>query len=483
MLSSITFRGGKMAVQNDIKFGTDGWRGIMAWDFTFGKVRRLSQAMADFIFSEITAKKMPSYSVIVGYDTRFLSDKFAYETAKVLKSNKIKVILSKTPVPAPLISLMTKKNFNLGVMITASHNPFQYNGVKIKIHGRSAGTDTTEKIESLIGKHSPLIDNSVIIKTKDFTSEYIKYIKSKFNLNLIKSRIKKPVAIDYMFGAQIGKMEKILPLKKLMVLNGERNAMFGGIAPEPVEQNLQNLIKTVRSKKLPAGFAFDGDGDRMAAIDEQGRLITPCQLFPLILKYLIETKKLKGKIVQTVSMGYLSKKIAKANGFDFEEVPVGFKHVAERIENEKVLAGAEESGGFTWKGVTAERDGLTAALIILEIMAKTDKKLSQLVGETENKYGKSIFLRKDFKLTRQITDKKIFIKRLIRKLPKKITSVPVAQTADTDGLKIFLQNGHWFLIRPSGTENRLRIYAESDSQKTTNELINYGSKLVSTYVT
>ncbi|HUT86030.1 MAG TPA: hypothetical protein VMW66_04245 [Elusimicrobiales bacterium] len=471
-----------MGVQNDIKFGTDGWRGVMAWDFTFARVRKLAQALADFILSEMTAEKSSSYPVVVGYDTRFLSDKFASEIALILKSNKINVTLCEKPVPTPLISLLTAKRFKMGVIVTASHNPFQYNGVKIKFNGYSASKELTDKIESLIGKHSPMSDDTSPIKIKDFTDEYVGYIKSKFNVGAIKSKIKKPIALDYMFGTQAGKLEKILSSQKVIAINDAPDPMFKGINPEPIEKNLKNLIDTVRKNKTAGGFAFDCDGDRLTVIDEKGKIITPCQIFPVILKYLIEQKKLKGKIIQTVSMGYLGKKIAEKKGFDFEQIPVGFKHLSKKMSEEKILAAAEESGGFAWQKASVERDGLLTTLLMLEIMAKTGKKLSELVSEIESEYGKSVFIRRDFTLLKPIPEQGIFIKRLIKKLPKKISGVPIKEAMSVDGLKIILDNDHWVLIRPSGTEKYFRIYAESDTVSNTNSLMDYAIKLMSKYL-
>jgi phosphomannomutase len=285
-----------------------------------------------------------------------------------------------------------------------------------------------------------------------------------------------------MFGSQVKIADKIIGSSKLIMLNNLANPLFDGITPEPIEKNMKNLSAVVRANKALAGFAFDGDADRIGVTDENGKIITPPLLFPVILKYLAQYKKLKGKVVQTVSMGYLSKKFAKAKGFKFEEVPVGFKNVSAKMTKEDILAGAEESGSYAWKTMSAERDGLASALIILEIITKSGKKLSQLVSDIEKEYGKSVFSRRDFKLAKQLPETAVFKKRIIRRLPKKILSMPIAEKIEVDGIKIVLENGHWFLIRPSGTENRMRIYAESSHQKTTDDLLNYAEKLVAVYL-
>lgn len=472
-----------MVLKNDIEFGTDGWRGVIAWDFTFSKVRSLSQALADFILSEITSSAgKTSYCVAVGYDNRFLSDRIGAEVTRILNSNKIKTVMSIRPVATPVMSFASKKDYDLAVMVSASHNPFYYSGIKLKSKGHCAGKDITDKIQALVGKHSPLVDHSLVIKTKDLLPDYLKYIKSKFDLKFINSRIKKPIVVDYMFGVGAGVLENFVSGKKIIPLNSISDPLFGGISPEPIEENIKNLISSVAKNKALVGFAFDGDGDRISVIDEKGNYINPSQLFGVMVKYLTEVKKLKGKIVQTVSMGYMAEKIARKKKLECGQVPVGFKYVSEKMDSENILAGGEESGGYAWKGVLPERDGVASALMILEIISKTGKKMSELVGEMEKEHGKSVFVRKDFYLARQISDVEIFIKRLVRKIPKKIFSHKVAKILEIDGLKVMLENDFWFLLRPSGTENRLRIYAESDDKKTTNDLINYAGNLISRFL-
>jgi phosphomannomutase len=225
-------------------------------------------------------------------------------------------------------------------------------------------------------------------------------------------------------------------------------------------------------------LALDGDAYRLGVVDDQGRYYTPCQVFPMIIEYLIQKKGIKGKIVQSVSMGYLSGRIAKAFGLPFEEVPVGFKHVAEQLATGAATIGGEESGGYAWKGALPERDGLVTALLLLEMCAAQNKTPSQLWKAIETKYGKSHFRRVDFKLHRAVPDKAVFATKLAKKLPKKIAGSEIKQLVHIDGLKIILADDHWLLMRPSGTEPLMRVYAESDSDKRTGELLDLAKKWV-----
>jgi len=471
-----------MASNSEIKFGTDGWRGIMAWDFTFENVQMLAQAVADYARSEECPKIPPEKNAIaVGYDRRFLSDQFAADIARILRANKFDVILMDKPVTTPQISLLTAKKAWLGIMVTASHNPFQYNGIKIKLDGRSAPQSLTSLIEAQIGKNEPLLIHSMRLETENTQKDYLHYVKSAVNTKAIAAGLKKTVVVDCMHGSAAGLMPALLATPKIKEIRTKHDPLFGGVQPEPIKANLAALTQAVTQEKALAGIAFDGDGDRIAVIDENGEYLTPCQLFAVLLKHLIAQRKLKGKVVQCVSLGYLTKRIAKASGLPFEEVPVGFKHLAEKILKEDVLVGAEESGGFAWKGTLPERDSILTALLFLEAAVKSGKTPSQLIADIEKTYGKSVYLRRDYRLHKTIPDVRVFAEKLKKKLPKKLAGQVIA-TADTqDGLKVILESDEWLLMRPSGTEPLMRIYAESDSAAKTKQLLDAGEKLVSGY--
>jgi len=461
---------------SEIKFGTDGWRGIIAWDFTFQNVYLLAQALADYINENAPGEddaKQPK--VFVGYDNRFMSDRFAEDIANIFRSNKLDVTLSAVPISSPVAACLTLSKFWLSVMVTASHNQANYNGVKIKIAGGSAPVRVTKDIEALIGKNSIIKLHIQKANKKDLTDVYFKYISSHLITKKIGS-FKGKVAIDYMYGSAIGYLEKFLPAKQVFALHNTHDPNFGGKQPEPTEKNLTELKKLLLEKKAALGIAFDGDGDRVALFDEKGTYLTPCLIAAVICDYLIKHKKLKGNIVQTISMGYLLKRIARKYDMIFDEVNVGFKHVAERIGLDDVAFGVEESGGFAWKGNLPDRDGLNVALAFLEIMGATGKKASELCADIAKEYGASAYMRRDLPLSKPV-DKAQMTDKLRKKLPKKINNHKVEQLLTFDGLKIVLDNDDWVLIRPAGTESVLRIYAESATKKETQALLDFGEKL------
>ncbi len=471
-----------MAQAPEIKFGTDGWRGMMAREFTFPNVRMATQAVADCVKAEshrpAAERKIDLRGpVIVGYDRRFNSEDFAKEVAGVLGANKLPAILLSEALPTPAVSFATRRFKGLGLMITASHNPPSYNGLKIKWDGRAALPPLTAAVEGCLGQTVPVLRGGKY-KEKSLVKEYLAYLRSRVNPASISSRLKRPVVMEYMHGAAGGLLEQIIPSKKIIPLHAERDPLFGGVNPEPIEENLKELSARVRSEKALMGLAVDGDADRFAAVDENGDYLTPCQLFPILILYLLRKKKIRGRIVQSVSLGYLAKRIAKAEGLPFEELPVGFKHVAEELAAGRAAICGEESGGYAWQGNLPERDGLLNSLIFLEMCVAGGKTLSQLRKEVEDAYGRSHFKRIDIRLHRPFPDKALFAQRLTKRLPKKILGEEIRETLGFDGLKIILASDHWLLMRPSGTEPVMRLYAESDSAKRTQELLDLAKKWV-----
>ncbi len=465
----------------EIKFGTDGWRGVIAWDFTYENVRRLAQALADYINENAPSDEEGKMAkVFVGYDRRFMSDLFAADVASILRSNKIDVTLSDRPVTTPMVSALTLKKFWLGITVTASHNPAQYNGVKVKWAGCSAPTRETREIEALIDVNPVLFLYGQKAEQKNLTDLYQKYLTSLANTKKI-ATFKGTIVADYMYGAASGWLETVLPKNKIIALHAEHDPTFRGLQPDPSLKNLDELKKTVLAKKAAVGFAFDGDGDRFGLIDEKGNFVTPCLVAAVLLDYLIKNKKLKGKVVQTMSMGYLPKRIAREHDMPFEEVAVGFKNVAERMALEEVAFGVEEAGGYAWKGGATDRDGLVVALAWLEMLADTKKKVSELCEAVTKQYGPSVYQRRDLPAAKPI-DKAAFVEKLRKKLPKKVGTFKVAEIATLDGLKIYFEHDEWLLVRPSGTEPLVRIYAETGTKKDTQTLLDFGEKLVAQYI-
>ena len=465
----------------EIKFGTDGWRGVIAWDFTYENVRRLAQALADYINENAPSEEEGKTSkVFVGYDHRFMSDLFAADVASILRSNKINVTLSDRPVPTPLVSALTLRKFWLGLMITASHNPAQYNGIKVKLAGGSAPVREVREIEKSVDEHPVLFLYGQKADQKDLTDLYKKYLGTVLNLKKI-APLKGQIVVDYMHGAASGWLERMLPSAKITALHAEKDPTFRDVQPDPVMDNLGELKKTILAKKAIVGLAFDGDGDRLSVLDEKGNYITPCVVAAVLLNYLIKTKKLKGKIVQTVSMGYLPKRLARAHGLTYEEVPVGFDHVTSLMGLEDVCFGAEEVGGYVWQGGTKDPDAIASALLWLEMLATTKKKSSELCEEVLKNYGASNYQRRDLPINKTI-DKEAFVEKLRKKLPKKIGNLKVAEVSTQDGVKIYFDKDEWVLVRPSGTEQLVRVYAEAATKKDTQLLLDFGEKLVAQFL-
>ena len=465
----------------DIRFGTDGWRGVIAWDFTYSNVRRLAQALADYVNENAPSEgEGKSSKVFVGYDHRFMSDLVAAEVANILGSNKIKVTLADKPVPTPMVSALTLNKFWLGVIITASHNPAQYNGVKVKLGGCSMPTRETQEIEERIDNNPVVSLYGQHAEQKDLTPLYKKYLTGLVNTRKI-ATLKGNIIVDYMYGSTVGWMKSLLPSNKIIALHETHDPTFKGLKPDPAIGNLDELKKTILAKKAVVGFAFDGDGDRFGVMDEKGNYITPCLASAVLLNYLIKTKKLKGKVVLTASMGYLPKRIARAYNMPVEEVEVGFKHVAEVMALEEVAFGVEEAGGYAWKGGASDRDGLAVALTWLEMMAVTKKKPSELCEEVIKEYGAGVYARRDLPVAKPI-DKAAFIEKLRKKLPKKVGNFKVAEISVLDGVKVYFENDEWLLMRPSGTEPLVRVYAETATKKDTQFLLDFGEKIVAPYL-
>ena len=464
----------------NIKFGTDGWRGIIAWDFTFDNVKRMAQALATFININMPSNlEDKTGGVVVGFDRRFMADRVAADVASILKLNKLDVTLLKDPVSTPMISCLSFTKFWFAIMITASHNEAQYLGIKIKMNGGSVPLRFTKEIEELIDQRPALYIAGHNVEPKEGLEKiYFKYVSSKANLKKALT-LKGKVAVDYMYGSACGYLESLLPPKQVIALHTEKDPTFGGIKPEPKENVLSELKKTVVEKKCLFGVAFDGDGDRSALIDEKGKYITPMQVSAVLLHHLIKYKKLKGKVLQCLSMGYLTKRIARENSLEFEELPVGFKHIAERTYLEDVLFGTEESGGYCWKGTMPERDGLLLTIFIMEIMAVRKMKLSELVKETETLYGKSYYERQDLEV-KKILDMNTFADKLRKKFPKKILGKEISEVLDIDGVKLIFPDDSWLLARPSGTEPIVRLYAETPDKKQTQQLLEFAVKALST---
>jgi len=468
-----------MSVDLKIKFGTDGFRSIISDGFTYENVRIIAQGFCDYLC--YNGYKNSDTRVFVGYDRRFLSSRFAREFCVVLTNNDIECVLSKTPVPTPMVSYLTTKDFTFGVMITASHNDYLYNGIKFKFKGRSVLPSVTSEIEVYISK----IGKSYISKTpkkniveEDLRDKYVKYLLSKFNLREILSKIRGKIIFDFMYGSGADIFNMIFDSKNVFAINTENDPLFGDIySPEPVEKNLRRLKEFVRKENAICGFALDGDGDRFALIDDKGNYMTPQRVAPMILNYLVTNKGLKGRVVQAVSLGYLTQRIAREKNLLFEFTPVGFKYIADRMSFEDTIFGAEESGGYSWKGNIPERDGLVTSLLFMEMISKLNMNISEIYSVIKNNYGDSYFIREDVKIDKLSASKYGYAMKIKSKLPKEILTKKIKEIITLDGIKVILENDWWFLIRPSGTEPLIRIYAEAENEKSLRELVRFAREI------
>jgi phosphomannomutase len=462
-------------MNNVISFGTDGWRAIIGDGFTFDNVKRVAQAACDMARAESKSKR-----IAVGYDHRFLSERFAETVARVAAGNGFDVELSAGAISSPTLShRVHERKAAFGFMITASHNPPTFNGFKIKgQHGGSVPETITKKVMELLDVNPPQWHDGPIA-TADFVPGYLAHLKSRLQrLNF--GSLPGPVIFDAMHGPGGAILERLYgKQEKLEFIRAGRDPLFGGVNPEPIEVNLQPLREAVLRRKAAAGLAVDGDADRIGVIDDKGRYLPPHTVMPLLILHLLENRKLKGKIVQTVSMGYLPERIAREFKAGFDEVSVGFKYIAEKMASEKVLVGGEESGGYGVGLWSPERDGILCAILILEMISMTKKRLSDIVDAMMKRFGASHFERVDFHLSEPV-DKAAWTERISSKLDGKIAGHAIKTANTSDGIKITVEDGSWVLMRPSGTEPLIRTYSEAASPDTVKTLLKAAEELVRT---
>ncbi len=449
-----------------IKFGTDGWRAVIAEGYTFDNLNRVTQATAQWILDE----KITSNGVVIGYDTRFLSREFAQHAAEVFAVKGIPVRISNSFVPTPAISWAAKHYDALGIVITASHNPPEYNGFKIKApFGGSASPEQVAGVEKQLPKIKGPIQGMAfekglktgVIREMDIRSGYLDLIAKNIDIKKIKeSGIK--IAHNPMYGAGVGTIRDLMG-DMVAECNNYRDPLFGGSAPEPIEKNLKQFPKFVLDHECAIGIANDGDADRIAMVDEKGNFVDSHKMLSLLAKYLHKEKKLTGAIVKTFSTTHMLNKQAADYGLPLIETPIGFKYIADIMINEDILVGGEESGGLAAKGHLPERDGIYIGLLIAEMIVKSGKSLSELVQELIDEYGPHSYHRVDIHTEE---NKKLAMSAFCK--AKKLTSIAgnkVVSWDFKDGVKHLLEDGSWLLVRQSGTEPVLRIYAEADQKK------------------
>lgn len=455
-----------------IKFGTDGWRAIIANDYTVDNVKRVTEATAKWMLQ----KKMSS--VVLGFDCRFGGEMFADVVAEIMAHYGIKVYMGKKFVSTPMVSLgIVKLKADMGIVITASHNPPSYNGYKLKssFGGPTLPSDINE-VESLIPE-TPLgtltnVETRVEegkVEFVDLEQIYLDEVMEKFDVEAIRNS-QVNLAYDAMYGAGQTVLPRILP--DAYLLHCDHNPSFRGQAPEPIARNLGELSSALaNNKEMNLGLANDGDADRIGLMDENGNFVDSHHILLLLLYYQVEYKKLTGKVVVTFSVTDKMKKLAELYGLDFEVTKIGFKYIAEIMTNEDIIVGGEESGGLAVKGFIPERDGIWIGLMIMEFMAKTGKPISQLIEEVYEKVGRFSLDRDDLHIDN--AKKEAIIERCKNGGITKIGSRAVIRTETLDGYKFYLSEDDWVMIRPSGTEPVLRVYSQGTTAAEARQILDH----------
>lgn len=449
-----------------IKFGTDGWRAIIAKDYTVENVARVAKGTADWLNSNFE-----NPSVVVGHDCRYAGELFAETATKVLANNGVKVLLAKGFVSTPMVSLGTlKQSASLGVVITASHNPPSYNGFKLKGHfGGPLLPAQVQEVEDLIPDTNEIDLDA--IKLEDLESQgkleyidleqlYVDHVEANFDMDSIRNSDMN-FAFDAMFGAGQNVMRRLLP--DLTFLHCEHNPGFEGQAPEPIHRNLtqfSELLK-VSEGELDCGLAVDGDADRIGLYNSKGEFIDSHHIILLLIYYMVKEKKVGGKVVNAFSVSPKIKKLCDAFGLDYQVTKIGFKYIAGHMVEEDVLVGGEESGGIAIKGHIPERDGIWMGLVIWEYMVKSGKSLDDLIDEVYEVVGAFKFERIDLHL--EEAEKQRIMQNCKEDNYGKFGSYEVRKIEKVDGYKFYFDNDEWVMIRPSGTEPVLRTYAESST--------------------
>ncbi len=466
-----------------IKFGTDGWRGVIAQDFTFDNVRACAQGVAEYLLDSGMAHR----GLIIGYDTRFASEHFAAAVAEVAAGNGIKAYLCSAPTPTPIVSYGVIANKAAGaVIITASHNPAIWNGFKYKPeYGSSAPPEVTDAIEKRIPssaaavKRVPLAEGQQqgLIEYLDLSPIYLERIAQLVDLEKLRQS-GLSIVVDSMFGAGAGYLKRMLAggRAEVVEINGERNPLFPGIQPEPIAHNLGKLSALVKERGADVGLATDGDADRIGVIDENGSFLSQHQVFAIIALYLLEVRGERGAIVKTITSTSMVYRLGQLFSVPTFETPVGFKYVCSLMLEENALIGGEESGGYGFRGHIPERDAFLSALYFLDFMVELDKRPSELLNHLYDKVGPHYYDRIDVHIAAE--EREAIGDRLSRTKPSELGGVKVTEFDTLDGFRFKLADESWLLLRFSGTEPVLRIYAEASSVSQVNTLLKAGQELI-----
>ena len=459
----------------EIKFGTDGWRGIIADDFTFDNVRRVAGAIASYVLKYEDA----THGVIVGYDTRFASQRAAQIVAEVIAAAGIPVKLANDYTPTPAVSLAVKDNKAAGgVMVTSSHNPWNWNGVKFKgKFGGSATPAIMKKVEEELRAEASPQSSKAALEEVDLKTPYIAAVCKFADMDLI-GKAKFKVAVDSMYGSGRGILAGIFRNRGVqhVAIRQEVNPLFPGINPEPIQPHIAMLQETVVREKCDAGLATDGDADRIGAVAEDGSFVDSHKIFCVLLSWLLERKKWSGDVVRAFNTTRMLDRIAAKHGRKLYETQIGFKYTADLMMEHDILIGGEESGGVGYSRFLPERDGILNCLLLANVMAEEGKPLGQLVSDLQQEYGPHFYGRRDLHIAEDI--KQRAIQRARAESTQTLGRYRVLKKESLDGIKFFLDaptNGNgaeaWILFRASGTEPLLRAYAEAASPELVNEIL------------
>lgn len=466
----------------EIKFGTDGWRGVIADDFTFENVRRVAGAIAAYVLNHEDSNR----GVVVGYDTRFASQRVARVAAEVLAGAGIPVKLAADYSPTPSVSFAVKKlGAAGGVVITSSHNPWNWNGVKFKGKFGGSATPAIMKIieEQLLAGAMPNGKKAAIDEI-DLKTPYMEAVSAFAELDVIKKANFK-FAIDAMHGSGRGVLPKIFGDHgvEYVAIRQDLNPLFPGINPEPIEPHVRMLQDTVVKEGCHAGFATDGDADRIGAVAEDGSFVDSHKIFSVLLEWLLKRKQWPGEVVRAFNTTRMLDRIAARYGRKLNECSIGFKHIADLMMEREIVIGGEESGGIGYSRYLPERDGVLNALLLANVMAEEGKPLGQLVADLQNEYGSHYYGRRDMHIAEDV--KQGAIQRASASSTKKLGSYSVIKKENRDGIKFFLDaptEGKgaeaWILFRASGTEPLLRVYAEAASPALVSEILSNGEAFV-----
>lgn len=454
-----------------IHFGTDGWRGVIAHDFTFENVRLVARAVARYVMPREDAQR----GLIVGYDCRFLSDRFAQAAAEEIAASGVPVWLATTYAPTPAVSFAVRQRKTAGaVMITASHNPWQWNGLKFKAnYGGSAGPEIIKKIEAEIPEaaRGARRSSGSDLARQDLVEPYFEHIRKVVDLKTI-ARGDLMLIADPMYGAARDYLARFLERHGIRCreIHGDANPLFGGLNPEPIEPHIRELRQAVEDLHADAGFATDGDADRVGAVDRTGRFIDSHQIFSILLRYLVEVRGLKGGVAKTFSTTKLVDKLAAKYSLPVYETPIGFKYICDLMLSKDILIGGEESGGIGIPSLGGpERDGILNSILLAEAMAHYGKSLGELVGQLESEFGPHRYGRIDLEL--RPGQKERAIEAVSRSGLDHFAGSNIVKREDMDGVKMYFEGGAWLLLRPSGTEPLLRIYAEAETTQIVRDLL------------